>query len=269
MVAVLVANFPQLALSGIYVVYNNMLTRLQVARAWALKSSRHSYLRVTNPRGLQRSTYRLQLPYRYTVPLIIASAFFHWLTSNAIYIFISQGDYFEDIVDSTSHSDPNLPTGSAVSVGYSIIAMAILAIGLLCGLSLPIIWSRRRLLVSRNSVGCNSLAISASCHVSTLAKPDSASSVSQNRVTRQGSETPGVGESELDLLSPEQDHSILDREEVRLKMIAQSRLRWGAVEMPQEWSNSLYNRFRKQIGHISFGTTNDKVEDPVHNQWYA
>lgn len=175
-------------------------------------------------------------------------------------------------MDSTSdsaHSDPNLPTGSTVSVGYSIIAVAILALGLLCGLSLLFMWSRRRLLGSSNSVRCNSFAISASCHVSTFAKPETSPSVSQNRVRMHRSETSDLGESELDLLSPEQEPTIFDPEEVRLRMVAQSRLRWGVVEVPQEWSNHLHNEPCDQFGHISFGTTNDKVEDLVHDQWYA
>lgn len=251
-----------------------MFTRLQVGRGWALRSARYSHLRVTKAKGLQRSTYRLQLPYRYSVPLTVASAFLHWLMSNTIYIFISQGDYFQYFGGSTpnsTYSDPSLPEGSTVSVGFSIIALAILAFGLLFGFTLLFIWSHKRLPGPGNAVGCNSFAISASCHVSTLARPDSASDVSQRltaSVELDRSQAFDLNESELDLLSLEELPSECDPEEARLEMIAQSRLRWGVVKMPQEWS-SQYSGSYEQVGHISFGTTNDDVEDPLHGQWYA
>lgn len=265
--AVLASNSPQLALSATYVVYNNIFTRLHVGRAWALRSIQHSYLRVTDAKGLQRSTYRLQLPYRYSVPLIIVSAILHWLMSNTIYVFITEGDYFHYLGGpgpDCTYSDPNLPTGSTVSVGYSVIALAILAFGLLFGFSMPFIWSRRSLPGTGNSVGCNSFAISASCHVSTLAKPDSGSAVSLDDIPTNSSESTGLGDSGLELLSPEQNTSTYNR----LTLIAQSRLRWGVVEMPPEWS-SQYSGAYDQVGHISFGTTKDEVGNPVHDKWYA
>lgn len=45
--------------------------------------------RVTSPSSKQRSTYRLQLPYRYGVPLLIKSAFLHRLLSQSFYVVIS------------------------------------------------------------------------------------------------------------------------------------------------------------------------------------
>lgn len=40
---------------------------------------------------MQYSTYRLQLPYKYSIPLILMSIFLHWLLSNTLYLFISEG----------------------------------------------------------------------------------------------------------------------------------------------------------------------------------
>lgn len=82
------------------------------------------------------------------------------------------------------------------------------------------------------------------------------------------SENRDVGENELELLSPDQVSSTCDPEEARLRKIAQSRLRWGVVEMPLEWS-SQYSGAYDQVGHISFGTTNDEVGNSVHDHWYA
>lgn len=42
-------------------------------------------------RGDQYSTYRLQLPYKYSIPLIISSIALHWMLSNTVYLFISEG----------------------------------------------------------------------------------------------------------------------------------------------------------------------------------
>lgn len=42
-------------------------------------------LRVTAPRGEQRSSYFLQLPYRWAVPLMIVSGALHWLMSQTIF----------------------------------------------------------------------------------------------------------------------------------------------------------------------------------------
>lgn len=74
-----------------------------------------------------------------------------------IYVFISQGDYFQDLGGSGPNStyyDSNLPPGSTVSVGYSIITLAFLALGLLIGFLLPSLWSWKPLVGFGNSVGC-------------------------------------------------------------------------------------------------------------------
>lgn len=274
--AVLIANSPQLALSMTYVMYNNVFTRLLVGREWAAQSTDYSPLRVTDPRGLQRSTYRLQLPYRYSIPLIIISILLHWILSNAVYISISQGSYYQDFLEgfeSTSFIpfDPSLPTGSAVSVGYSVIALIVLASVVLIGLTMPLIWAQRRLPGSVTSVGCNSFAISASCHASPFAKPDSELDVALCSVSNRSH-----GNEELqELIGIEPSTSATDYKETsenhpdrRLERVAQSKLKWGVVRMPLDWYNS-YDESYGGVGHVSFGTANDEVEDPVNGQWYA
>ncbi|KAJ4983765.1 hypothetical protein SVAN01_10743 [Stagonosporopsis vannaccii] len=84
---VLVANTPQLLLSGVYLTLNNVLTRLQLAVEWASYSLRRKGLRVSHDRtGAQRATYFLQLPYRLGVPLMIISTVLHWLVSQSIFL---------------------------------------------------------------------------------------------------------------------------------------------------------------------------------------
>ncbi|KAI0193908.1 hypothetical protein F4808DRAFT_475203 [Astrocystis sublimbata] len=159
---VLLANSPQLLLSFCYLAYNNLFTRLQAGREWARFGEDCISLRVTEPRGQQRSTYRLQLPYRYSIPLIIVSAFLHWLLSNSIYVFVSTGGTY------TTEYDPTLPPNTNVSVGYSVTSLIVLVSVTSVLITVPIILSFRRLPSNITHPGSNSLAISAACHSSAL-----------------------------------------------------------------------------------------------------
>jgi hypothetical protein len=80
-----VVNLPQLGLSIAYFSFNGLFTRMISEREWANFSISFRPLRVSRPRGSQKSTYRLQLPYRWSIPLIIVSGTLHWLVSNASY----------------------------------------------------------------------------------------------------------------------------------------------------------------------------------------
>lgn len=92
--AVLKVNLPQLLLSLFYFNYNSLFTRLCAEKEWSSYGTDYLPLRVTEPQGRQRSTFRLQLPYRYSVPLILASIFLHWLVSRALYVFVFEGGRF-------------------------------------------------------------------------------------------------------------------------------------------------------------------------------
>lgn len=82
----MLANTPQLILSICYTVYNGLFTRMLAEVEWSKYSINYRSLRVTSPQGQQRSTYRLQLPYRWSVPLILVSVLLHWTYSNCIYV---------------------------------------------------------------------------------------------------------------------------------------------------------------------------------------
>lgn len=274
--AVLIANSLQLALSIIYVTYNNFLTRLLVGRGWAMRSLQHSSLRVTAPKGRQRSTYRLQLPYRYSIPLMIGSGILHWFLSNTIYVFISHGDYFAPLLEDTSgssYTDPSLPHGSTASVGYSVIALVTLIVIAFIGATIPLLLSRRRLPGSAVAVGCNSFVISASCHVSMLSKPEDdlkvpsepplhGRDVSSEALELIENQVPTWAEADDDEISRQ------SLEEKRLEKIAQSRLKWGVVKMSDDWYQE-YGEAQGDVGHISFGTTEDEVGSPRDGHWYA
>ncbi|KAI0137809.1 hypothetical protein F4776DRAFT_670802 [Hypoxylon sp. NC0597] len=166
---VLLANSPQLLLSFCYLAYNNLFTRLQMAREWSHFSEGYHALRVTDPKGDQYSTYRLQLPYKYSIPLILISIFLHWLLSNTIYLFISTGGYFgTDGFIANNREDPSLPPNTAVAVGYSSWSLLGLLIVSCVLILAPIILSVKRLPSNMVHIGSNSLALSAACHVSPL-----------------------------------------------------------------------------------------------------
>ena len=91
---IVLANTPQLVLSMCYFAYNGLFTRMLSEFEWAKLSTAYRSLRVTRPKGPhQRSTYRLQLPYRWSLPLLLVSAVLHWLYSNSFYLTIFEGQF--------------------------------------------------------------------------------------------------------------------------------------------------------------------------------
>jgi hypothetical protein len=83
---ILIANLPQALMSLIYVFYNGVLTSMLAADEWSRFGHHRKTLRVSSPVENQRSTYYLQLPYKYGVPLLAISATYHWLVSQSIFL---------------------------------------------------------------------------------------------------------------------------------------------------------------------------------------
>lgn len=86
---ILVANAPQLFLSLFYMAYNALLTTYLVQREFsrlARAGARRRTLRVSEPRGAQRSSYTVSLPLRYGVPLQASSAVMNWLASQSLFL---------------------------------------------------------------------------------------------------------------------------------------------------------------------------------------
>ncbi|CAI4212306.1 unnamed protein product [Parascedosporium putredinis] len=81
-----IVNTPQILLSIAYLAYNGLFTRMHGEREWSSYSVKYKPLRVSYARGLQTVAYRLQLPFRWSIPLISLSALLHWLVSNCLYI---------------------------------------------------------------------------------------------------------------------------------------------------------------------------------------
>jgi hypothetical protein len=84
---VLVANLPQLILSFAYFTYNALFTSMLAGLEWSQMAWQKKSLRVSqNPQGEQRSSYFLQLPYRYGLPFLGFSAVMHWHISQSIFL---------------------------------------------------------------------------------------------------------------------------------------------------------------------------------------
>lgn len=155
MLTVLISNSPQLLVSFIYLIYNSLCTSVYTSKEWQSYATRRRALRVTSPEGEQRSTYWLQLPYCYSVPLLAASATLHWLVSQSI--FLAQ-------VTALGEDGQELPSQSISTCGYSNIGL-VLMIGLgslllLAVLSLGLTKFNSNMPIA----GSCSAAISAACH---------------------------------------------------------------------------------------------------------
>ena len=150
---VLVANLPQMILSFLFLTYNGLFTCMLLADEWNGYAHERKPLRVTNPDSTQRSTYRLQLPYKYGVPLLIVSATLHWLVSQSLFL-ANVTDY---------DTGQGGLQGSISTIGYSCIAIITFiflgAIVVFLGLFNGFRWHQGMPLA-----GSCSAAISAACH---------------------------------------------------------------------------------------------------------
>ncbi len=114
-----------------------------------------STLRVTSPKGTQRSTYWLQLPYTYSLPLLILSSLLSWLASQSFFsVQIGILDSARDILNE----------GTISSCGYSpeaiILTMVVGSIIVLGTLAT----AARRYPPGMPLASTCSAAISAACH---------------------------------------------------------------------------------------------------------
>lgn len=166
----LIANFPQVILSFLYFAYNGLFTVMLMGYEWASYAEKRKGLRMSRkPAGSQRSTYFLQLPYRFGLPLVILSGTLHWLVSQSI--FLVAFDVY-DALGQTGEMYIGYDYGSMdKSCGYSPIAMtAVVILGVLMVVAVVAIgytpYKRRMPLA-----GSCSLAISAACHSEQKTEP--------------------------------------------------------------------------------------------------
>ncbi|KAH7002924.1 hypothetical protein EDB82DRAFT_531416 [Fusarium venenatum] len=231
-----VANLPQLVLSFCYFTYNGLLTRILSELEWSKYSIKHRALRVTEPKGEQSSTYRLQLPYRFSVPLIIISTLLHWIYSNCIYV-----SKYHDF-------SPTYPYNIMSSLGLQFSTKAIL-IGLCVSLGaaiVPVVLAQLKLPGTMVIAGGNSAVISAACHYpSTKLRP-----IVSSRSSWQYDST------SVRLMANQELEELEELQEV-----ARKKLKWGVLVTG--------NSKESLVGHLGFGTKDSGVGKPTEGEYYS
>ena len=149
------ANVPQLFLTFCFMALNSFCTAITVVQEWNSLGATRKGLRVSEPRGDQRSTYFLNLPYRWAVPLLVVNTALHWFLSQVFFLVRT------DHVDSYGDVNHDL---SRTSVGASGVSFAVFFIVFF------VLWISVRTLASRKltidlpPASSSSLLISAACH---------------------------------------------------------------------------------------------------------
>jgi hypothetical protein len=108
---VLIANLPQLIFSILYIFYNSMLSCFLVQREFSRMYYTRKPIRVSEPEGIQRSSYFISLPLRYGVPLYVASGIMHWFISQSLFLaritaYSPNGEVDQDSTFSTCGYSP-------------------------------------------------------------------------------------------------------------------------------------------------------------------
>jgi hypothetical protein len=126
--SVLLANLPQIILSLVYLSYNALITFMLLANEYSGYEVHRKTLRVTTPCGQQRSTYWLQLPYTYGIPVMAASAMLHWLISQSLFL-VRVDSYSHGVLDDDSNVSAvglsPAPMLVVVVLGLCLVAFAI------------------------------------------------------------------------------------------------------------------------------------------------
>ena len=148
------ANIAQLLLSFCYLAINSQCTAMAGAIEWNNLAVSRKGLRVTRPLGDQREEYILQLPYRWSIPLAVASSGLHWLLSESIFIVREDAYDREGKIMDTSVS--------AIGISATSFITFILCFYALVG---SVTWiGRKQTRVRIPFAASCSLVISAACH---------------------------------------------------------------------------------------------------------
>ena len=256
----MLANTPQLILSICYMVYNGLYTRMLAEVEWASFSTSYQSLRVTTKKGQQRSTYRLQLPYRWSVPLLVVSLLLHWLYSNTLYVSLYEGGFLmaplkvlslqqhtDDRVSGYSWSWPYGASARVEGLQYSTISILIALVTTIAFAFMPLLVARRTLPGNMVIAGGNSAVISAACHsVSARADPSSMSLTAAQK-------------SSTGVMEPSDHH---------LRAMATGLLKWGDVSTgPPDGGRGPSGD--PEVGHLGFGSANEDVGEPIEGRWYS
>ena len=173
---VLVANIPQLVLSFVYFMYNGAFTCMLEEREWTQFATVRKGLRVSRAlEGSQRSTYFLQLPYRFAIPIIVFSGVLHWLVSQSIFLVAVESHRQGERIDYYNHYSQNT-FPDKLTCGFSPIAIMFVVIIACCMIAVLLVLGMRRYDAVIPQVGSCSAVISAACHPEGLENDEHAAS---------------------------------------------------------------------------------------------
>lgn len=136
------------------------------AYEWSSFSKTRTPLRVSSkPKGLQRTTYFLQLPCRYAFPLILISGTLHYLISQSIFLVSIQLFGPPGSKSLSKDLSERFEEDDIITCGYSplMIFMAVCVSVVMGGVGLGVGYGRK-LRGEMPLVGSCSAAISAACH---------------------------------------------------------------------------------------------------------
>lgn len=179
--ATLLANAGQPLLSLLHCAYNALFTALYLGTEWdgygggrggVGAAGGKKGLRISSvPRGAQRASHFLQLPWRYGVPLSAASTLLHWLASQSVFTvsLVDGGDAGEagaardDISGKETAAPAAEQSDRFFGCGFSPLAMALLLVALLALLACLLAAALPRFKTGMPVVGSCSAAIAAAC----------------------------------------------------------------------------------------------------------
>ena len=154
----ILANIPQLIVTASYFTYNRLYTSMLLSSEYDSYSMRAKALRVSDPRGYQRSTYILSLPLRWSIPLTVATLILHWLFSQSLFLARVDMIMFDD------DSNKLVTRSHLTDIGFSTPAMIVsIVFGLVLLLVGVLIGLFKQYKGSMPLPGSNSVLISAAC----------------------------------------------------------------------------------------------------------
>ncbi|CZT06813.1 uncharacterized protein RAG0_12456 [Rhynchosporium agropyri] len=152
---ILLVNTPQSLTSCLNLFYNNLFTNMLTGAEWNALAYERQPLRVTHPRGEQKSRLYLSMPYNYGIPVMFLSGMLHWLISESFFL----------VRITALQNGKTVEEHSISSMGYSALAFA-LAFTCSCTMILFLdMTARRRYGPGIPLVASCSAAISAACHL--------------------------------------------------------------------------------------------------------
>ncbi|KAF6821989.1 hypothetical protein CMUS01_11259 [Colletotrichum musicola] len=168
----MLANTPQVIMSLLYFTYNALYTSISLVTEWdRLAGGGDKGLRVSStPRGEQRETYFLQLPYRYSLPLAAFSGGLHWLISQSIFLVNIEvwKPSTKDIMTMVAKSEEASLDATLTTCGWSPMGIVFVIVAGVAMVGFLLFSGARRLRFGGIPVAAScSAAISAACHPGT------------------------------------------------------------------------------------------------------